>query len=60
MVCSMIKISDLFWISEWRGYEVGLDDVRVVGMYSSKNLEADFYINSEDGEILHIMKWENE
>lgn len=48
-------IRNLRWQSDWNGYEVGFDDVLVVGLYTSDELACDFYINIETLEILEVM-----
>jgi hypothetical protein len=47
-------ISDLHWQSDWNGYEVGYDNVGVVGLYTSEKLGADLYLNAETDEVLEI------
>lgn len=49
------KISELHWYSDWNGYEVGFDDVLVVGLYGSEKLDCDFYINVESSEVLRVL-----
>lgn len=44
----MIDYTELVWSSDWNGYEVGYDDIGVVGLYSLKiNPEINFYIDVE-------------
>jgi hypothetical protein len=43
---------DLLWQSDWNGYELGYDDISVVGLYSLKNTELNFYIDMDKGKIL--------
>lgn len=47
-------ISDLHWQSDWNGYEVGFDDVDVVGLYTSDNLGVSVYLNTLSGEVLEV------
>lgn len=49
------KISGLHWYSDWNGDEVGFPNVDVVGLYGSDELGTDFYVNSENGEVLAVM-----
>lgn len=48
-------IKDLHWYSDWNGYEVGYDEILVVGLYRSERLSCDMYINTENGEVLEII-----
>lgn len=43
----------LRWNSDFNGYEVGYEDVSVVGVYSIEN-DIDMYINMENMQILEI------
>ncbi len=47
-----IKGLEMRWQSDWNGYEVGYDDVPVVGYYTWKKF--DFYIDMETNKILDI------
>lgn len=53
-------ISDLHWQSDWNGYEVGYDDIDVVGLYTSTKLGIDVYLNAENGEILEVFTEEED
>lgn len=46
----------LAWSSDWNGYEVGYDDIDVVGLYRSSG--HSYYINAENGQVLE--KWADE
>lgn len=46
-------LKDAVWSSDWNGYEVGYDDVPVVGYYTT-NEDLGIYINTETGEILEV------
>lgn len=54
----MINLQDFRWQSDWNGYEVGFDDLPVVGLYSMNNYPIDVYIDSETGRIIEA--WCNE
>lgn len=43
---------DLLWQSDWNGYEVGYDNVPVVGLYQLRNSEVYFYIDMQTNKIL--------
>lgn len=43
---------DLLWESDWNGYEVGHDDVEVVGLYRLAGTEVYFYIDMSTSKIL--------
>ena len=49
-------ISDCIWSSDWNGYEVGFDDIDIVGLYSKEVPSGivNFYINIETGEVLDV------
>lgn len=55
-----VSYVDLHWSSDWNGYEVGYDDIPVVGLYSFKGTEIYVYLNTEDGTILEIWDAEDE
>lgn len=44
---------DLLWSSDWNGYEVGFDDVDVVGLYRLSGTSVHFYIDMTTNKILH-------
>lgn len=48
-------INNLRWQSDWNGYEVGYDNLNVVGLYTSDELECDFYVDMETNNVLEIM-----
>lgn len=50
-----INIKDLHWHGDFRGDEVGFDDLDVVGLYGSPSLNVNFYINTENGEVLEVL-----
>ena len=43
---------DLLWESDWNGYEVGYEDIEVVGLYKLKDTEIYFYIDMENNKML--------
>jgi hypothetical protein len=43
---------DLIWQSDWNGYEVGYEDVEVVGLYGLKHSDVHFYIDMDTLKIL--------
>lgn len=49
----------LHWHSDWNGYEVGYDDVSVVGLYSIRDFpELSAYVDTENEVFLEV--WLNE
>ena len=40
------------WSSDWNGYEVGFDDVNVVGLYSVPGSSISYYVDTENGYVL--------
>lgn len=57
MIELQLTIDGLGWSSDWNGYEVGYDNVDVVGLYS-KRMDDDrvisFYIDMDTNRILDI------
>jgi hypothetical protein len=53
---------DLLWQSDWDGYEVGFEDVLIVGLYQLANTEIYIYIDMENMKILDMWTpyWEVE
>lgn len=53
-----IKLDNLYWSSDWNGYEVGFPDSEVVGLYSQDRDDGrySFYIDFERDEILDFWK----
>lgn len=53
-----IKLTDLYWSSDWNGYEVGYPDSEVVGLYCQDREDGrySFYIDFERDEILDFWK----
>lgn len=49
-----LNFEDLMWSSDWNGYEVGYDDIGVVGLYTVKDMDIDLYIDMETMQILEI------
>jgi hypothetical protein len=43
---------DLHWYSDWNGYEVGHDDVDVVGYYALAGTDVSFFIDMDKMKIL--------
>jgi hypothetical protein len=43
---------DLLWQSDWNGFEIGYEEVAVVGLYQLVNTELYFYIDMENQKIL--------
>ncbi len=60
----MINISiKVVWSSDWNGYEVGFDEVEVVGLYSFEDYDGcryHMYVDVEHNEILEIWPEEEE
>ena len=52
--------NNLQWLSDWNGYEVGYDDVNVVGLWRIKDTEFYVYIDYEDDSILECWYGEEE
>ena len=47
---------EVYWQSDWNGYEVGYPEVPVVGLYTSVEYpEMSFYVDTENGIILEVM-----
>lgn len=64
MINIPIKVA---WSSDWNGYEVGFDEVEVVGLYSFQDYDGchySMYVDVEHNEILEIWPelevWEEE
>ena len=51
-------IDDLRWQSDWNGYEVGWEDIEVIGLYTNDELMCDFYIDVLDHKVVQIMPHE--
>jgi len=53
-----IELEDLIWQSDWNGYEVGYDDVGVVGFYMQYRDDGTyyFYIDVETDTVLELWK----
>jgi hypothetical protein len=56
----LIELDNLQWQSDWDGEEVGFPESHVVGLYTSHELSADFYIDVEKNRILKIMPHEED
>ena len=52
----IIQFTALHWQSDWNGYEVGFDEVEIVGCYSQG--PHNYYIDIENSMVLE--HWENE
>ena len=52
----IIQFTALHWQSDWNGYEVGFDEVEIVGCYSQG--PHNYYIDVENSMVLE--HWENE
>ena len=51
-----VDFNRLHWQSDWNGYEVGHDNVEVIGLYSDPNNEkVDYYINVDTHRIVEIL-----
>ena len=48
------------WSSDWIGYEVGFDDVNVVGLYSIPDSPIYYYVDIENGYVLDAWAEEDE
>jgi hypothetical protein len=49
---------DLLWSSDWNGYEVGYDDIDVVGLYRLVGTDVYFYIDVENNKILKVLDYD--
>lgn len=52
-----VRLENLIWQSDWNGYEVGYDDIDVVGLYAQEQENEDifyFYIDMEKMRILEF------
>ena len=56
----VIDLVDFRWQSDWNGYEVGYDDIDVVGLYSMKKYPIDVYMDYETGNILEAWSFNEE
>lgn len=54
---SVVTYDKIGWSSDWNGYEVGYEDIPVVGLYSFLGTEIYLYLNTEDSTILEM--WES-
>jgi hypothetical protein len=52
----MELFDNFIWESDYNGYEVGYDDIDVVGLYRLKNTSLYIYINYENNNILKYME----
>ena len=54
----LIELDNLYWSSDWNGYEVGFPDSEVVGLYWQEREDGrySFYIDFERDEILDFWK----
>jgi hypothetical protein len=43
---------ELMWQSDWNGFEVGFDEIEVVGLYQLKDTELYFYIDYVKSKIV--------
>ncbi len=64
MINIPIKVA---WFCDWNGYEVGFDEVEVVGLYTFKDYNGchyNMYVDVEHNEILEVWAeleiWEEE
>lgn len=49
-----INFEKLIWQSDFNGYEMGYDEVNVVGVYMHPNFDIIFEIDMETMEILNV------
>ena len=49
-----VNVVRLHWVGDWNGYEVGYDDVLVVGHYYDPLSNQYYYIDMEEEKILEI------
>jgi hypothetical protein len=50
-----MKITDysiMRWHSDWMGYEVGYDNINVVGLYQLSDTDVHFYIDMDTNTVL--------
>ena len=54
----LIKLDNLYWSSDWNGYEVGYPESEVVGLYWQEIEDGrySFYIDFEKDEVLDFWK----
>ena len=52
LIGTTIDYTKDFWLSDWNGYEVGFDDVEVVGLYSVLDTSISYYVDTENGYVL--------
>jgi hypothetical protein len=45
---------DLYWYSDWNGYECGYDDVAVVGYYALAGTDISMFIDMDKMKILEV------
>lgn len=55
-----VDYTKLHWQSDWNGYEVGFENIGVVGLYTNPNTNEDYYIDMESSKILQIFSEEEE
>jgi hypothetical protein len=51
-----ISVYNMVWICDWKGHEVGHDDILIIGYYTKDNLN--FHIDMENMILLEI--WDDE
>lgn len=54
----MKELKNLIWQSDCNGYELGYDDVAVVGIYMSEDVM--YYVDTETMKILEVIYGEDD
>lgn len=49
------KITNLKWLSDYKGDNVGFEGIDVVGLYSCRRLGIEVLFDNNSGEILEVM-----
>lgn len=60
-VLASIELTNLAWLSDWNGYEVGYPDSEIVGLYSQERDDGSysFYIDMGTEKVLDFWKDED-
>lgn len=49
------SFNGIAWQSDWNGYEVGYEDIEVVGLYGIPETDILFYVDVSTGKVLEFM-----
>lgn len=55
-----INLTNVYWSSDWNGYEVGYPEIDVVGLYTDQLEPYAYYVNAETGIVLDSWKDDEE